>query len=174
MALPVSGLAGQNSVAAAEIIRIGSKAVLSSLGAEQTKIESLFNELKFVDDRASDYRVYFNAAGFENNDDGQDIQFIYLGYFNDKKSLCLMIGTINGDKLSMRHGSIIEVKENQFSWFKGGEFIPAITTKTSSVAGSSQAKLTVLDEQEFLRTSIDYVRSFEQVALVELNDSKAG
>ncbi|MCV9909571.1 hypothetical protein OIV19_18380 [Brucella sp. HL-2] len=174
MAIAVSTNLNRKFITAAEVLRAANNQNVGLFHSEKKTVSSLFKVLNFEDNRASDYRVYFNAASFDNADDAQEIQFIYVGYINEKKSLQLSIGSINGDKLSLKYGSLVEIKDGNYCWLKGGEFTPPITAKTSMVTGRSQATLRVISEDDFLATSLEYIHKFEEIALVELNDSKAG
>lgn len=174
MAIPVSHKLNRKFITAAEVLRSANNQIVGLFNSDKKTVSSLFKVLNFEDNRASDYRVYFNAASFDNADDAQDIQFVYVGYINEKKSLQLSIGSINGDKLSLKYGALVEIKDGIYCWFKGGEFTPPITAKTSMIAARSQATLCVISEDDFLATSLEYIHKFEELAQVELNDSKAG
>lgn len=174
----IAGGIGRKVITTSDIVAGASRKTLSLLGGEiKRSVSDLFDEIGYVDDHAADYRVFFNGANFRDDDDNLEIQFIYVGYTSKRKSLHVTLGKIVGDNLSLNYGALVNIDntapESALSWFKGGEFKPAISVKTSGqFGGDSRSKLEVLDEDIFLRTSLDYVRSFQELAVVELKDAR--
>lgn len=175
----IAGGYGPKMMTASQIIGAASRSTVALIGGEVKRcVSDLFDEIGFVDDHAADYRVFFNGANFRDDDDNLEIQFIYVGYTSKRKSLHVTLGKIIGDNLALNYGALVNIDNtapgSALSWFKGGEFKPAISVKTSGqFGGDSRSKLEVLDEDVFLRTSLDYVRSFQELAVVELKDARS-
>lgn len=163
-----------NIKTASQLIHYGSLKATDNLKNLNSNLSilSFLDELKFKDNRDFDYAVYFNTANFANEDDNAPIQFLYIGYGKDRTLLRMSIGHLEADNLSLEYGAVLEIEESEISWKKGGEFSPPVITKTETPNQIQYSdKIKVLDEKTFLATSLDYIHEFEQVTIVELNDT---
>lgn len=167
-----------HTIVAASVIHKGTtaaaeKSLLTDAVDPNFSAAKLLDELCFKDDRSSDYRVYFNTANFNARDTGM-IQFVYVGYGEDKQPIYLSIGYVQSDFITLAHGAVLKSKDGSISWHKGGAFNPSINSSFNDQDVSvNTPQLDVMKEPDFIKTALSYIREFEDITHVDLNSGAA-